>query len=67
LPLFLLNAQLGERKMGHDDATEYRRAVELAKANLADARERGADAIGGDALELMRGLRTVDAGGDRRQ
>ena len=32
--------------------TEYLQAIEQAKANLADARERGEDAIGGDWVEL---------------
>jgi DNA-binding XRE family transcriptional regulator len=33
---------------------EYAQAIEQAKANLADIRERGEDAIGGDALELLK-------------
>ena len=40
------------------NATEYKQAIEQAKENLADFRERGADAIGGDALELMREVLT---------
>ena len=32
---------------------DYMDAIAQAKANLADFRERGADAIGGDALELV--------------
>lgn len=32
---------------------EYQQAVETAKANLADVRERGEDAIGEDALAFM--------------
>ena len=38
----------------------YRQAIEQAKANLADFRERGEDAIGGDALELMREVLTPE-------
>jgi len=40
--------------------TGYRQAIDQAKANLADAKERGADAIGGDALGLMRELLTPE-------
>lgn len=32
---------------------DYTKAIEQAKFNLEDARARGADAIGGDALELI--------------
>ena len=32
---------------------EYKEAIATAKANLADLRERGEDAIGGDALEFI--------------
>lgn len=39
---------------------EYKQAIEQAKENLADLRERGEDAIGGDALELIRGLLTPE-------
>ena len=42
------------------NATEYKQAIEQAKANLADLRERGADAIGGDALELIREMLTPE-------
>jgi hypothetical protein len=42
------------------NATEYKQAIEQAKINLADARERGTDAIGGDALELLKGLLTPE-------
>ena len=31
----------------------YKEAIATAKANLADLRERGEDAIGGDVLEFM--------------
>ena len=41
-------------------ATEYKQAIGQAKDNLADARERGADAIGGDALAHIRGLLTTE-------
>jgi predicted XRE-type DNA-binding protein len=41
-------------------ATEYRQAIEQAKDSLADAMERGADAIGGDALEHLRELLTPE-------
>ncbi len=37
---------------------EYVQAVELAKANFADLQERGEEAIGGDALELLDSLLT---------
>ncbi|MDR3287811.1 MAG: helix-turn-helix transcriptional regulator [Peptococcaceae bacterium] len=40
--------------------TEYKQAIEQAKTNLADLREGGADAIGGEALELLRGLLTPE-------
>ena len=39
---------------------EYKKAIEQAKANLADFRERGEDAIGNDALEFIRGLLTPE-------
>jgi len=39
---------------------EYKQAIEQAKENLADLRERGEDAIGGDALELIRGMLTPE-------
>jgi ribosome-binding protein aMBF1 (putative translation factor) len=39
---------------------EYKQATEQAKTNLADARERGADAMGGDALAHIRGLLTPE-------
>ena len=42
------------------DTTEYRQAIKQAKENLADLRERGADAIGGDVLELMREILTPE-------
>ena len=42
------------------NTTEYKQAIGEANANLADLRERGAGAIGGDALELMRGLLTTE-------
>jgi predicted XRE-type DNA-binding protein len=42
------------------NAAEYKQAIEQAKTNLADLHERGADAIGGDALELIRGLLTPE-------
>lgn len=32
---------------------EYEQEIDTAKANLADLQERGADAVGGDVLELM--------------
>jgi predicted XRE-type DNA-binding protein len=38
----------------------YKKEIERAKTNLADLRERGADAIGGDALELMNQLLTPE-------
>ena len=40
--------------------TQYKQELEQAKANLADARERGSDAIGGDAMNLMRELLTPE-------
>jgi len=33
---------------------DYTKAIAQAKATMADLRERGEDAIGGDALELIR-------------
>jgi len=39
---------------------DYTEAIAQAKANLADMRERGEDAIGGDALELIRGYFTLE-------
>ena len=42
------------------NATKYKQALEQAKENLADLRVRGADAIGGDALELLRELLTPE-------
>jgi len=39
---------------------QYEKELEKAKANLADARERGDDAIGGDALDLLDELLTPE-------
>jgi predicted XRE-type DNA-binding protein len=39
---------------------QYDEAVEQAKINLADAKARGADAIGGDALELIESYLTPE-------
>ena len=39
---------------------EYMQAVEHARANLADLKERGEDALGGDALEFMKTLLTPE-------
>ena len=39
---------------------DYKEAIAQAKANLADLRERGEDAIGGDALELIRSYYTPE-------
>jgi DNA-binding XRE family transcriptional regulator len=39
---------------------EYTRALKQARTNLSDARARGSDAIGGDALECMRGFLTPE-------
>ena len=39
---------------------KYMEAVRQAEANLADARERGADADGGDAIEFLNGLLTPE-------
>lgn len=39
---------------------EYTKAIEQAKANMADVKERGAAAIGGDALEFMDALLTTE-------
>ena len=49
-------------------ATKYKQAIEQAKDNLANARERGGDAIGRDALAHIRGLLTSEeiAAGDLR-
>jgi hypothetical protein len=43
------------------DASEYRQAIEQAEANLADVRERGADAIGESWDELRKELYTPEA------
>lgn len=40
--------------------TEYSKAIAQAKENLADVRERGADAIGSDALAFMQGILTAE-------
>ena len=42
------------------NSNEYKQAIEQAKANLADARERGDDALGKDVLEFMSGLFTPE-------
>ena len=39
---------------------EYTQALEQAKANLADLKERGEDAIGEDAVEFIRNLLTPE-------
>jgi len=39
---------------------QYKLELDKAKANLADLRERGADAIGGNALDLMNELLTPE-------
>lgn len=39
---------------------KYAQAVEQAKANLTDLTERGADAVGGDALEFLDTLLTPE-------
>ena len=48
--------------------TQYTPEIETARANLAEIRERGADAVGSDALEHMAGLLTPEekAAGDLR-
>ena len=46
--------------MTMSSSTEYTQAIAQAKSNLADFSERGADAIGGDALELMREMLTPE-------
>jgi len=43
-----------------DNNKEYLEAIELAKANLADARKRGEDALGEDAVEFIRSLLTPE-------
>ena len=40
--------------------TAYKKELEQAKANLADVRKRGADAICDNALDLMRELLTPE-------
>ena len=42
------------------NTAEYKQAMEQAKANLADFRERGADAIGGDWDELRKEIFTPE-------
>ena len=39
---------------------EYTQAIEQAKINMADVAERGASAIGGDALEFMDAMLTAE-------
>jgi len=39
---------------------EYMRAIEQAKANLADLKERGEDALGGDVVEYIKSLLTPE-------
>ncbi|MDR1206322.1 MAG: hypothetical protein LBL26_12745 [Peptococcaceae bacterium] len=39
---------------------QYVEAIKKAKANLADLRERGEDAVGGDALEFIDGFLTPE-------
>ena len=39
---------------------QYKKEIAYAKANLADLRERGADAIGENALEFMQGILTPE-------
>jgi len=39
---------------------EYTQAIEQAKVNLADIRERGDDALGEDAIEFIRNLLTPE-------
>ena len=39
---------------------EYEQAIKQAKINFADLRERGEEAIGGDALEYMHSLLTPE-------
>lgn len=39
---------------------EYSRAVTQAKENLTDLNGRGADAVGGNALEFMENILTLD-------
>jgi len=40
--------------------SEYRQAVEQANTNLADLQERGADAIGSNAIDVMNELLTPE-------
>ena len=40
--------------------TLYEQELEQAKANLTDLHERGADAIGGNVIDLMNGLLTPE-------
>jgi len=42
------------------DSTEYGQALTQARKNLADSRKRGADAIGGDALEHIKASLTPE-------
>lgn len=39
---------------------EYEKALAQAKANLADLRERGAEALGGDVLDFMHSVLTPE-------
>ena len=40
--------------------SEYKQAINQAETNLADFRKRGAEAVGGDALELIQELLTPE-------
>jgi len=43
-----------------NNLAEYKTAIEQAKDIFADLQERGEDAIGGDAIELLHGLLTPE-------
>jgi len=43
-----------------ETSNEYKQAIAQAKANLADLKERGEDAIGGDTLAFMNSLFTPE-------
>lgn len=55
----------GKRTMKADK--EYTKAIEKAKENYADMKERGADAIGGNALEFMEGISTPEEIGKQKK
>lgn len=46
--------------MGKRKDQEYLQAIEQAKENLADIKERGSDAVGGDVVKFMESILTPE-------